>query len=144
MVCALITSSKDYADLIDAPDFTGSDLWSDNTTSGLGRPIGVSSNDFVLNTGGFSSDFNLAYPAPHSLRRNYTLQPWLSDADLPQYFTEPAKLANTSFTAEAIDALISGYVGDYKGFQANMEGFEGPHGAVHEILGGCVSLIFYL
>jgi tyrosinase len=57
---------------------------------------------------------------------------------LPEFFTEPAKEANTSFTAEVIDALVSGYVGDYKGFQTAMEAFEGPHGAVHEILGGFV------
>ncbi|TVY82631.1 Tyrosinase ustQ [Lachnellula suecica] len=121
---------------LDAADFTGSDIWSDNTTSGLGQPTGVTDNDYVVGTGGFASDFALAYPLPHNLRRNYTLEPWVADVDEPTLFTEPYKQANASFTPEVISAMISSYVGDFKGFQTAVEALEGPHSAVHEIMGG--------
>ncbi|KAF4613412.1 hypothetical protein G7Y89_g15475 [Cudoniella acicularis] len=121
---------------LDAADFTGSDLWSDNITSGLGQASGVSSNDFEVGTGGFAPDFTLAYPVSHHLRRNYTLEPWVSFGDLSEFFTDLTKEANTSFTPAVIDALVAGYVGDFKGFQAAMKTFEGPHSAVHEVMGG--------
>ncbi|KAJ6629533.1 hypothetical protein B0H10DRAFT_2388959 [Mycena sp. CBHHK59/15] len=36
---------------------------------------------------------------------------------------------------QVLDKLIHGYVGDFKGFQANTEGGECPHTSVHYILG---------
>lgn len=100
--------------------------------------VGVADNDYVIGTGGFSSDFTLAYPATHGLRRNFTSEPWAAFAGSP-YFPEPYLEANDTFTPAAIDALVNGYVGDFKGFQKDMEGFEGPHGAVHLIMGGQVN-----
>lgn len=120
---------------LDAADFVNSNLWSDDTSSGLGQATGDVANDIALITGGFASDFTLAYPASHPLRRNFTLQPWTAFASVA-LFTEPYKMANTSFTPEVIDALVSGYVGDFKGFQTAMEALEGPHSGVHEIVGG--------
>lgn len=94
-----------------------------------------------MGSGGFASDFTLAYPVTHSLRRNYTLQPYITDTDLPQFFNDTTKQANASFTPEAINALVTGYIGDFKGFQTAMEAFEGPHSSVHEIMGGYVILL---
>ncbi|KAH8667387.1 Di-copper centre-containing protein [Tricladium varicosporioides] len=121
---------------LDAADFVGSTMWSDDTASGLGQASGIEANDFEVGTGGFASDFTLAYPASHPLRRNFTLEPWTEFGDLSEFFTDLTKKANTSFTLEVIDAMVNGYVGDFKGFQVAMETFEGPHSAVHEILGG--------
>jgi tyrosinase len=111
-------------------------MWSDDNTSGLGQLQGVESNDFVVGTGGFASDFTFAYPVSHGLRRNFTLQPWVAFAADTEIFTAPYQDTNASFTPAITDQLITNYTGDFKGFQKYMEGFEGPHGAVHEILGG--------
>ncbi|KAF8857631.1 Di-copper centre-containing protein [Acephala macrosclerotiorum] len=120
---------------IDATNVEASTIWSDDTSYGLGQAVGVSSNDYVVGTGGFASDFTLAYPSSHGLRRNFTLEPYAAFAD-SSFFPDPDIDANATFTAEKINGLIANYTGDFKGFQKYMEGFEGPHGAVHEILGG--------
>ncbi|KAI0316266.1 Di-copper centre-containing protein [Amylostereum chailletii] len=128
------TGSSPYWDWsIDAPHFFESDFWADSDpTSGLGG-FGDPNKDFSVPDGAFS-DFHLTYPSPHILRRNLTLQPYLG-LD-PQFFTEPAKIANTSFTAAEVSKMVNGFVGDYKGFQTYFEGWEGAHGSVHLIMGG--------
>ncbi|KUJ14273.1 Di-copper centre-containing protein [Mollisia scopiformis] len=120
---------------IDAANVKDSTIWSDDASSGLGQPVGIASNDFVVGTGGFSSNFTLAYPTTHGLRRNFTLVPYSADAG-SSFFPDPDIDANATFTPAKINALIANYTGDFKGFQKYMEGFEGPHGSVHEILGG--------
>jgi tyrosinase len=88
-----------------------------------------------------STNFTLAYPVSHGLRRNFTLQPWVDFTDLAEFFTQLYKDANASFTPEVIDGLVANYTGDFKGFQTYMEGFEGPHSAVHESLGGYITFL---
>lgn len=106
----------------DAADVYGSTLFADNsTTSGLGG-WGNPSNDYEVPAGGLS-DFHLSYPSPHILRRNFTLQPWAPFAG-SQFFTEPEKMANTSFTQTEVSKMVNGFSGDFKGFQKYMEGFE--------------------
>ena len=102
----------------------------------MGQAVGIADNDFVVGTGGFSSNFTLAYPVSHGLRRNFTLQPYINFASDGDFFPEPYLDANATFTPEAINQAITNYIGDYKGFQKLIEGFQGPHGSVHEILGG--------
>jgi len=117
---------------IDAPNFYESSFWKDSDpVSGLGG-WGDPNADFSVPDGGFSG-FHLTYPSPHILRRNFTLLAF----DLPiPFFTEPLKEANSSFSAPAIESILEGSVGDFKGFQEGLEAFEGPHSAVHLIMGG--------
>ena len=124
--------------LLDSANVLEAGIWSDDHASGLGQAVGIPDNDFVVGTGGFSSNFTLAYPISHGLRRNFTLQPYVNFASAGDFFPQLYLDANATFTPEVIDAAIAKYTGDYKGFQKFVEGFEGPHGSVHEILGGYV------
>ncbi|KAF5348693.1 hypothetical protein D9758_006865 [Tetrapyrgos nigripes] len=117
----------------DSADVKGSSIFdADVEISGLGG-WGNLSNDAEVYDGGFS-DFKLTYPVPHQLRRNFTLQPYIGLDET--FFTEPYLYANESFTQSVVDHMVNNYVGDYKGFQQYMEGWEGPHGSVHLTLGG--------
>lgn len=127
--------STTHANKKDSANVKDGTIWSDDSSSGLGQATGIESNDFVVGTGGFSSNFTLAYPSTHGLRRNFTLQPYTAFAG-SSFFSDATIDANATFTPEKINGLIANYTGDFKGFQKYMEGFEGPHGAVHEILGG--------
>ncbi|THH18895.1 hypothetical protein EW146_g2182 [Bondarzewia mesenterica] len=134
--CGYTGSSPYWNWALDSSDFYNSDFWKDSDPkSGLGG-WGDPANDFQVPDGGFR-DLYLSYPSPHTLRRNFTLQPYL---DVPPvlsgFFPDPAKFANTSFTPAEVFKLINGFAGDYRGFQAYFESFEGAHGAVHEIMGG--------
>lgn len=125
--------------MIDAPDWNAATIWDSDETSGLGLATGVAADDYQLATGGFANNFTLAYPAPHSLRRNHTLEPWVGFADdavFSEYGMSPYADGNATFTPAAISKGLTNFTGDYKGFQTWMEGFEGPHGAVHLTTGG--------
>ena len=126
----LVSTSTDSADVENSPLFLDSD-----PVSGLGG-WGDPANDIQVPDGGFRN-LQLAYPAPHTLRRNFTLQPWLAFAD-NVIMTNPALLANESFTPAEVQKMIDWTPGDFTGMQYYMERPEGPHGSVHEILGGCV------
>ena len=122
---------------IDAPDFYHSTLFSDDEIEGLGS-WGDPDNDNQISTGGFK-DLKLTYPVPHHIRRNFLLQPFLTITapvmkDGP--VIDPGLLINTTFTYEAIDALVNSYVGDYIHFQGEYEGVPFPHSGPHFILGG--------
>ncbi|KAN0111711.1 Di-copper centre-containing protein [Russula decolorans] len=120
---------------IDAPDFYESSFWKDSDPqSGLGG-WGDSNADFSVPDGGFNG-LHLSYPSPHTLRRNFTLLAFDSSFLPAQFFTEPLKEANVSFSASAIEALLETSAGDYRDFQAAFESFEGAHSAVHLIMGG--------
>lgn len=103
----------------DASDFERATMFKDfDHFSGLGG-WGDPSKDFSVPDGAFA-DFYVSYPSPHILRRNFTVQPFLPLAFL-DVFTEPAKLANTSFTYDEISYLVANYTGDFKGFQKYFE-----------------------
>ncbi|KAI0049390.1 Di-copper centre-containing protein [Auriscalpium vulgare] len=115
----------------DSADFFGATIFKDaDPVSGLGG-WGEPAHDFRVPDGGFHS-MPLSYPSPHTVRRNFTLQPFTAVSPFP----EPLKLANTSFTPAEIRNLIAGNVGDFEGFHKDFETFEGPHSAVHLIMGG--------
>lgn len=120
---------------IDAPDFYNSPMFSDcNPQSGLGG-WGDPSTDFTVTTGAFSgsSGYISAYPVPHALRRNFTLQPWLGFTSN----TYPQELqANSTFTQEEVAKMVQGFRGDFKGFQTYVEALGGAHSMVHSIVGG--------
>ncbi|KAK0469181.1 Di-copper centre-containing protein [Desarmillaria tabescens] len=121
----------------DAADFEGATIFAEpDLKSGLGG-WGGPEDDYLVRDGGFSYDFDLAYPSPHGLRRNYTLRPWLSDqfAGL-NVILDPSQMANISFTADKIQELVNGSEGDYVGFQFSFEDWEAAHASVHEMTGG--------
>ncbi|KAJ4483814.1 Di-copper centre-containing protein [Lentinula aciculospora] len=131
--CGFTGTSPYWNWAADAADVFGSTIFQEfDPISGLGG-WGNLSNDAEVPNGAFS-DFKLSYPSYHTLRRNFTLQPYIGlDTE---FFTDPSKDANATFTQSEVDKMVNGFVGDYKGFQTYMEGFEGAHGSVHEILGG--------
>ena len=104
----------------DAANFYGSTLFADfSSTSGLGG-WGDPAHDFEVPSGGFSN-LHLSYPSAHTLRRNFTLQPYVN-ADSP-FFPNPELMANTTFTEEEVSKMVRGFEGDYKGFQKYFERF---------------------
>ena len=105
---------------LDAPHFYDSSFWKDfDPASGVGG-WGNPNTDFEVPNGGFHS-LPLSYPSPHTVRRNFTLLPF--NVPYP-FFTEPRKMANSSFSASAIEAILRTAAGNYKGFQTALEAFE--------------------
>ncbi|KAI0299582.1 hypothetical protein BC826DRAFT_1102698 [Russula brevipes] len=91
---------------IDSPDFFESSFWKDS--------------DPMSGLGGWG-DPNADFSAmDHPLVPNLDFQ----------------KEANVSFSASAIETLLETPAGDFKGFQAAFEVFQGAHSAVHLITGG--------
>jgi len=126
---------------IHADDFIKSSVFNSSTTSGFGGD-GVPEDDSQIaeGDGAFSIDFVRPYPVPHRIRRNISMEPWSSDGSpfadqIKDPALDPYKLANTTFTATAIDQLINGYEGDFLGFQTAFEFFQGAHAAVHSAIG---------
>lgn len=108
---------------VDAPDFYESSFWKDSDPkSGLGG-WGDPNADFSVPDGGFNK-FHISYPSPHTLRRNFTLLAFDSSFLPAQFFPEPLKEANASFSASAIETLLETSAGDYRDFQAAFESFE--------------------
>ncbi|KAI0329743.1 Di-copper centre-containing protein [Cubamyces sp. BRFM 1775] len=80
---------------IDAHDVQNSPLFREaSPISGLGG-WGDPSKDFQVQDGGFRH-LEVAYPIPHIIRRNFTLQPFLPFASVPM-FTNLTQYANESF-----------------------------------------------
>ncbi|KAJ7429737.1 Di-copper centre-containing protein [Mycena galericulata] len=134
------TGTSPYWDWVeDSADVLHSTMFQDpDPVSGLGG-WGDLANDISVPDGGFSntSSFKLSYPSPHTLRRNFTLQPFLN-FPLQGFLTAAQEQtdANATFTPAQRDKLVNGFVGDYRGFQKYFEGFNGSHGAVHLMMGG--------
>ncbi|TBU33894.1 Di-copper centre-containing protein [Dichomitus squalens] len=120
--------SLDSADVKNSPLFLDSD-----PISGLGG-WGDPAKDIQVQDGAFR-DLQLAYPVPHTLRRNFTLRPYIALADNPTIL-DPTLEANVSFTPAEVQKMVHWTPGDFPGMQFYMERPEGPHGNVHEILGG--------
>ena len=112
---------------VDSPDFYHSSLLNPSPTSGFGG-WGDPKNDLQISDGAFHSDFIVSYPAPHIVRRNFTLQPYLSQnatvfqdgSSLILY--DNTRMVNLSITPESQYNMVHGFVADYEGFQALMEG----------------------
>lgn len=102
------------------PNFPNATIFNDSPTTGFGG-WGDPTNDYQITTGAFVKDFELAYPVPHKLRRNYT-----DRGTNPDPFgdgTPPAPLPFWNyFTKASKDALVNGFVGDFEGFHALFEG----------------------
>jgi len=125
---------------IDAPDFYHATIFSNSTFDGLGS-WGDPANDFQITTGGFRN-MRVAYPVPHNIRRNFTLQPFLAGinfAATPAIPLDPLLMINTTFTAANVNFTLTSFPGDYINFQAYFENVLGPHPGPHIILGGDMS-----
>ncbi|KAI0745848.1 Di-copper centre-containing protein [Earliella scabrosa] len=122
---------------IDAHDVEHSPILRDtDPVSGAGG-WGDPAHDFQLQVGGFRT-LEVAYPVPHVVRRNFTLQPFLPFAGVP-LFPNASLYANESFTPGEVRKMVRWAPGDFVGFQAYMERTQGPHSSVHFILGGDLS-----
>ncbi|EIN05385.1 Di-copper centre-containing protein [Punctularia strigosozonata HHB-11173 SS5] len=121
--------SKDSA----APD--QSPLFLDgNPHTGFGSVHGDPNHDHTVVNGAFT-DLMFAYPAPHRLRRVYNRTPW--DIYNASSFTpNPEKFAGDSINPSEVHKLITEFDGNYTGFQAYFEGFQGAHSAIHLMMGG--------
>lgn len=122
----------------DADNFYNSSIFDPDPDSGFGG-WGDPQDDFQITTGAFASDFERPYPVPHRLRRNYTLFSTATGFGPP--ITDPL---NTFFTPERIEVMVDGFPGDFVSFQALFEGGHGSHGAVHQIVGGCVVMVGFV
>jgi tyrosinase len=111
--------------IADASNFEGSAFWNPDPSYGVGG-WGDPNDDYQVPNGGFATDFPHLYPSPHRLRRNYT-ETLLGQPLLYQIMPEN------------VAALVNGSVGTFIGFQAGLE--NGPHTAIHVLVGGCVDLL---
>jgi len=116
-----------------SPNFTNASIF-DKYFGGWGDP----NNDYQITTGAFAKDFDLVYPVPHKLRRNYTARGTNPDPFGDGTPAAPLPFWNY-FTKESRDTLVNGFVGNFEDFHILFEGATGPHGAVHVILGGDMS-----
>jgi len=115
----------------DANDFYNSSIFDPDPNSGLGG-WGDPQNDYEITTGGFSFDFELPYPIPHRLRRNYTA--FIGSSGFGDGTPVPTAPIYTQFTPDVVQAMVDGFPGDFVGFQAIFE--QGSHGAIHLSVGG--------
>lgn len=107
--------------LIDAsPNFPNATIFDNSSTTGLGG-WGDPNNDYQITTGAFAHDFEVAYPVPHGIRRNYTVRDTNPDPFGDGTPPGPDDLW-TYFTPASQKAMVEGYVGDFWGFQALFEG----------------------
>jgi len=122
---------------LDSADVYGSSFFKESSpVSGLGG-WGDPNNDFTVPDGALSSGFALSYPVYHHLRRNWTIQPFIAlAARAPKIFLQPYVFANSTFTPEKVRNLTNSYVGDFVGFQTDIEYPEHMHSAVHVMMSG--------
>lgn len=103
--------------------FGGDPIFDPSPTSGFGTN-GDPNNDWQVADGGFAKGFTLSYPVHHTIRREYTLQPWVG---FPQIFPDAPNpwdentFANATFTKAEVKKLVNGYEGNFTGFQQEFE-----------------------
>ncbi|KAG9258584.1 uncharacterized protein F5Z01DRAFT_203092 [Emericellopsis atlantica] len=108
--------SRDHKDLFHSP------IFEDSHEYGLGRN-GDPELDCAVTTGAFAS-FELAWPIPHTLRRNLTLLTGWYPHELPQ---------NRTLTPEYVRNATEQTTGDFFRFQGHMALL---HNHVHNFVGG--------
>ena len=94
-------------------NFPNSAMFSDSRTSGFGG-WGNPADGNQITTGAFAEDFEVVYPIPHRIARNYT-------ETSPLTPTPPAILWER-FTSAALEAAVQGFIGDFVGLQAQIQG----------------------
>ena len=102
------------------PDFPNATIFNPSSTTGMGG-FGDPNNDYQITTGAFAKDFEVAYPVPHRIRRNYT--PVSTSTDPFGDGTPPAPLPFYNyFTNDSVNTLVNGFTGNLVGFHTLMEG----------------------
>jgi tyrosinase len=101
-------------------DFNNSKIFSPSVTTGFGGN-GDPNKDYEVYNCAFSTDFILAYPVPHPVRRSFTLRPWF-DALPPA--ADPTKLALTAITKAEVQKLVNGFKGDFDAFQQSFAAYQ--------------------
>ena len=98
----------------------------DGSPSGVGG-WGDPTDDFQITTGGFK-DVIAAYPSPHRIRRNCTIEPFNGPDPTPPFPIDPNAppvpqdfMINTTMTQQNVDSLVNGFGGDFIGFQTYFE-----------------------
>ncbi|KAG9096969.1 hypothetical protein FS749_007375, partial [Ceratobasidium sp. UAMH 11750] len=114
----------------DAAAFNSSAIFDPNTSSGLGG-FGDPAQDYMVTNGGFAN-MKVAYPIQHTIRRQYTLYPYLNW----YWLQRPNEAANVTITQAFVDAATNGYPGDFIGFQNATEKAQAFHPNIHMIMGG--------
>ncbi|KAJ7881447.1 tyrosinase copper-binding domain-containing protein [Mycena leptocephala] len=122
---------KDAANFYESAFFKESD-----PKSGLGSWGNTLTQFRILDSTLFaSSSFWLLYPFLHMLHQKFNLFPQFEQVfPVPGLAYDYTHSANASFIKLMVESLIDGFVGDFKGFQTQMEGVEGPHINVHFIV----------
>lgn len=101
-------------------DFPNATIFDDSPTTGFGG-WGNPNDDYQITTGAFADDFELVYPVPHKIRRNYTERS--GNRDPFGDGTPPAPDAMWNyFTPASQEQMIQGHVGDFQSFQVQFEG----------------------
>ena len=88
-------------------------MFSDSKTSGFGG-WGDPANGYHITTGAFAEDFEVVYPIPHTIVRNYT-ETGAATPPTPSILWE-------RFTPAAREAVVQGFIGDFVGLQAQVQG----------------------
>ena len=86
----------------------------DGSPSGVGG-WGDPTDDFQITTGGFK-DVIAAYPSPHRIRRNCTVEPFSVPDTVPMSPVDPTAppiprdfMINTTLTKQNVDSLVDGF-----------------------------------
>ncbi|KAF8573859.1 Di-copper centre-containing protein [Ramaria rubella] len=117
----------------DAEDFEHASIFSDPDPNASLGGFGHPAHDAVLLDGAFAR-MPLTYPAPHTLRREYTPYPFLNLTT--RLYPNQTFFAADAFKAGEVLKMINAFKGDYKGFQSYIEGMQGAHMSLHLIIGG--------
>ncbi|CCO36484.1 hypothetical protein BN14_10620 [Rhizoctonia solani AG-1 IB] len=114
---------------LDSNNVVASPVFSGSTTHGFGS-FGVAP-DYQVPDGAFATVLR-AYPSPHVIARNFKPKPF-EEQVFPFEFTTPDMLASSTFTPAKITEIVTGFVGDFVGFAAHMDGVraQGMHNAAH-------------
>lgn len=109
----------------DSSDVEHSTMFDDDEAFGLGG-WGDPNYDVQITTGGFK-DIVRVYPSPHHIRRNFTLRPlgaipnpFANDPLAPPL--DPTIMINGTLTPANYDFILNGFLGDFEGFHAYVEG----------------------
>ncbi|QRV74756.1 tyrosinase [Ceratobasidium sp. AG-Ba] len=124
---------------LDAHDIYNSPIFESDPTYGLGT-WGKAENDWHVTDGAFANSTR-AYPVPHTIRRQFTPQPFGQNLIFPFEYANKTAWANETATPNAIEFMIDNFEGDSAAFFAAMEGprVQGVHNAVHLMIGGDMS-----
>jgi len=84
---------------------------------GWGNPAA----DYAVETGAFAG-FQLEYPFPHKLRRQFTLYPFVNHTT--KFHVIPEQIVNVTLTEATLKGLIGGHKGNFTEFQRYLEALQ--------------------